>query len=56
MCYYDFSFVYKNGSEKSILYSCNDYDKALRHAPRLNKSCKVYYVVDGRDCRVSFEK
>ena len=56
MCYYDLRISYKDGSEKSILYSCNDYGKALRHAHRLCKSCKIVYVVDGKDYRVAFEK
>lgn len=56
MCYYDLRITCKNGSEKSTLYSCNDYAKALRHARRLAKSCKIVYVVDGRDHRVAFEK
>lgn len=56
MCYYDLRISYKDGSEKSIHYSFNDYGKALRHALRLSKSCKIVYVVDGSDYRVSFEK
>lgn len=56
MIYYDLRITYKDGSEKSVLYSFNDYGKALRHAHRLAKSCKIVYVVDGRDYRVAFEK
>lgn len=56
MCYYDLRIFYRNGSTKSVPYSCNDYGKALRRANRLSKSCKIVYVVDGHDYRVAFEK
>lgn len=56
MCYYDLRVSYKNGSTKSIRYSYNDYGKALRHAHRLAKPCKIVYIVDGHDYRVAFEK